>query len=235
VSATPAPTATPTAATAVPSPPPPTVKVSSGNVSGGLLITALLSGAVIAAFIAATVNVWQARRKSREDERARVRGTLAEAYQAYAEYKEFPFAIRRRRADQPAEERVRLSEALRQVQARLSYYETWTRAEHEPTGRIYKELVTQCRIVAGGSMGAAWTEPALDNDAGMNIGPDVVDLRDLTPYEEAFINAATAHVQSLGLTWWQRRRQPKPPSTPTSSGAAPPPADTAGPAGSITG
>lgn len=185
-------------------------------------MTALLSGAVVAAFIAATVNVWLARRKSREEDRARVRGTLAEAFQAYSEYKEFPYAIRRRRADQPADERIRLSEAVRQVQARLSYYETWTRAEHEPTGTAYQDLVNQCRAVAGGSMRVAWTEPALDNDAGMNIGPDRVDLRALTPYEEAFISAATAHVRSLGLTWWQRRKQPKPGDSATSTGAVPP-------------
>jgi hypothetical protein len=184
----------------------PTSVPASTGIGGDALVTALLSGAFIAAVVGAVVNVWLAWRKSREEDRARVRTTLAEAYRAYAEYKEFPYAIRRRRSDQPAEERVRLSEELRHIQARLSYYEAWTRAEHEPTGSAYKALTTQCRITAGGSMREAWNAPALDNDAGMNIGPDVVDLRDLIPYEERFIQIATAHVRSLGLTWWQRRK-----------------------------
>jgi hypothetical protein len=53
--------------------------------------------------------------RAREEELARVRVMLAEAFQAAAEYKEFPYAIRRRRRDAPSEERVRLSEELRRV------------------------------------------------------------------------------------------------------------------------
>lgn len=211
VTATPTPTPSPsqttggvTTTSTTPTPTPtPKVQVSG---FGGLIVAALLSGAVVAAAVAATVNVWLARRKSREEDRARVRTTLAEAFQAYAAYKEFPYAIRRRRADVPAEERVRLSEALRGVQARLCYYEAWTSAEHESTGIAYKTLVTQVRIIAGGSMREGWTQPALDNDPGMNIGPDVVDLSELNQYEQAFIEAAAAHVEGLGLTWWQRRK-----------------------------
>ena len=201
-SPTPSPSPTTTSVTTAPTPTP---KVEVAGF-GGLIIAALLSGAVVAAAVAAVVNVWLARRKSREEDRARVRTTLAEAFQAYAAYKEFPYAIRRRRADALPEERVRLSEALRDVQARLCYYEAWTLAEHGPTGSAYKTLVTQVRIVAGSSMREAWTQPALDNDPGMNIGPDVVDLSELNPYEQAFIEAAAAHVEGLGLTWWQRRR-----------------------------
>lgn len=163
-------------------------------------MTGLLSSAVIAAVIAAAVSVWLAYRRTREEERARVRSTHAEAYQAYSDYKEFPYAIRRRRADRAAEKRVRLSESLRTIQSRLSYYETWTLAEHRPTGEAYGKLVQHCRVVAGSSMHDAWTEPALDDDAGMNIGPDVVDLRALSTYEQAFIKSSASHVEALGLS-----------------------------------
>jgi len=70
--------------------------------------------------VAGAINVWMARRKSREEERARVRDTFAAAFAAYTAYREFPYAIRRRRADIPEEERVRLSESLRTIQERLT-------------------------------------------------------------------------------------------------------------------
>jgi uncharacterized protein HemX len=105
--------------------PPPVVTVTTGG-SGGGLTAVLLSGALLAAIVGAVVNTLLVRRNTMLEERARVRTMLAETYAAYAQYKEFPFAVRRRRADQPGEERVRLSEALKEVQARLSYYQAWT-------------------------------------------------------------------------------------------------------------
>ena len=62
-----------------------------------------------------------ARRKSREEERARLRDRFAQAYAARTpEYCEFAYAVRRRRRDDPSAERVRISEDLRKVQARHS-------------------------------------------------------------------------------------------------------------------
>ena len=45
----------------------------------------LLSASIIAALISGTVNLTLARRRSREEERARVRTTLADAFRAYSE------------------------------------------------------------------------------------------------------------------------------------------------------
>ena len=56
----------------------------------------LLSASIIAALITGTINLTLARRRSREEERARVRNTFAEAYKAYSEYREFPNAVRGR-------------------------------------------------------------------------------------------------------------------------------------------
>lgn len=49
-------------------------------------IGVVLPAAVVAAAVAGTVNVWLARSKGRDEERARVRTLLAEAFQAYADY-----------------------------------------------------------------------------------------------------------------------------------------------------
>jgi hypothetical protein len=53
-------------------------------------------------------------------------------------------------------------------------------------------------------MREAWLGPALDSDAGMNIGPDRVDLSELKAAEEEFLQAAKAHVEALTTLWWHR-------------------------------
>jgi hypothetical protein len=187
-----------TATTATTSAPVPT---GATPATTGGLTTVLLSGAVIAAVIAAIVgamvNIALARRKSLEEERARVRTTFAEALQAVAEYKEFPYAIRRRRGDAAAAERVRLSEALREVQAKLSYYTAWTKAESDEVGRTYETLVSELRKVAGKACHDAWLAPPANDDKDMNFPPGVVDLSALKPYEDAFVTAAHKHMTGM--------------------------------------
>jgi len=97
-----------------PSPAPPAWSASASTV--GLLLAAVISGAVLAAIITALINIVLARRKSREEERARLRQAFAEALRAQASYKEFAYAIRRRSSEKPAEERARLTDALREIQ-----------------------------------------------------------------------------------------------------------------------
>jgi hypothetical protein len=218
-SPTPTPAAPPTPTDPIPSLIPPAATTTTGTtptpapapndapaISGGGLTGAVLSAAVVAAIVSGSITTALARRATRLEERARVRTTIAEAYQAYADYKEFPYAIRRRRHDQDGEERIRLSEEVRRVQSRLSFYQAWTRAEDPTTGAAYNDLVGQLRRVAGASMRAAWLEPPLDNDAGMNIGPNRVDLTGLKAAEEAFLQAAESHVKGLTAPWWRRRR-----------------------------
>ena len=158
---------------------------------------AFLTGAVFAAIIGAFVNIALARRKSLEEERSRVRTTFAEAFQAVAEYKEFPYVIRRRRSDAPAEERVRISEAMRQVQAKLSYYVAWTKTESDDVGAAYEVLVTKLREIAGSACHEAWLAPPAHDDKAMNFAGGPVDLSALKPYETVFINAAQKHLKGM--------------------------------------
>jgi hypothetical protein len=173
------------------------------DASSAGLIGAIISGAFLAAMLAGTVNVWMARRRSREEERARIRNTFAAAFEAYTAYKEFPYAIRRRRPDDPEAERIRLSEALRAVQEKLSYYLAWTQAESAEVGQQYGRLVAEARQVAGGAMHAAWNDPPRASDAEMNIPPDVVDLRQLEAAEAQYMQAVRDHLASL-TPWWAR-------------------------------
>jgi hypothetical protein len=176
--------------------------MSSGTGSAGL-VGAIISGAFLAAMLAAAVNIWMARRRSREDERARVRDTFAAAFEAYTAYKEFPYAIRRRRADTPEAERIRLSEALRAVQEKLSYYVAWTEGESVAVGEKYAKLIAEARRVAGRAMHDAWNDPPRATDVEMNIPPEVIDLSQLKAPETEYMQAVRQHLSNL-TPWWAR-------------------------------
>jgi len=175
---------------------------NSGGI-GGAVIGTLLSATILAAMIAAAVNIMLARRKSREEERARLRDRFAQAYGAYAEYCEFAYAVRRRRRDDPSAERVRISEDLRKVQARLSAHEAWVKLESETVGMAYTKLIQQMRNIAGGAMRQAWIGEPATSDAGVNILPETIDLSPLKPYETAYMDAVAAHLRALA-PWWSK-------------------------------
>ena len=160
-------------------------------------IGVVLPAAVIAAGVAGTVNIGLARSRARDEERARVRTLLAEAYQTYADYKECPYAVRRRDADRPGEERVRLSEQMREVQSRLSFFLSWTALESAPVGAAYATMVGRLRAVAGDSIREAWTSPAITTDADMNLPASIVDLSSLAGVEREFHVAVGAHLRRL--------------------------------------
>lgn len=171
---------------------------------GSVVFTTVLSGAFLAAITTAVITMWSARRKGREEERNRVRTTFAEAFAAYSSYKEFPYAIRRRRADAPGEERVRLSEELREVQANLAYHVAWTSVELEVVGAAYANLVREMRRVVGAAMHDAWKAQPNDSDEGMNIPLSVIDLSALSEYETAYLDAVRDYLIALA-PWWGRR------------------------------
>jgi len=170
---------------------------------GGALIGTLLSATILAALIAAAVNVTLARRKSREEERARLRDRFAQAYAAYTQYCEFPYAIRRRRPDDPSGERVRISEELRKIQADLSAHEAWIKLESGTVGKAYTELIQEMRKIAGGAMRQAWIDEPATSDAGVNIPQKTVNLSPLKPYETAYMDAVAAHLRALA-PWWSK-------------------------------
>jgi hypothetical protein len=193
-------TITTTATPTTPLPTGPAAAASSVGLGGWLGV--VLSATVIAALITGSINLWLARIKARDEERARVRNTFAEAFQAYADYKEMPYAVRRRDPDKAADERRRLSEELRAIQSRLSYYESWISIEAPAVGEQYAAMVGKLRAVAGGAMRDAWNSTGTDSDASMNIPPSVVDLSALSTYESAYRAAVSTHLAAT-----QRRRK----------------------------
>ena len=160
------------------------------------IITIIISSTVVAAIVSAgtsaIVTTLLALKKAREEERSRVRTVYAEAFEAVAAYKELPYAIRRRRHDEPEAERIRLSEHARKIQERLSYYQAWIRGESEAVSAGYDTLVRQLRSVAGKACHDAWLAPARQTDAEMNMEVGTVDLAELKSYEDAYISAVVA-------------------------------------------
>jgi hypothetical protein len=156
--------------------------------------------ALFAAAVAAVVAMLLHLLKSRADERGRVRLLYAEAYEWYASYKEMPYAIRRRRVDDASAERIRLSETIREIQARLDHFKTWTALENKHVGAAYADLLRELRQVAGTSMHDAWNEPGTDTDTAMNMPVGRIDLSPLVPYEDAYLT----EVRRALRPYWRR-------------------------------
>ena len=151
-----------------------------------------------------------------KDRDSRRRDTYARAFQVIAAYKEFPYVVRRRRAGDvstAADERARISEDLRRVQADLSYFSAWMSTESPRVAAAYRALVDQTRRIAGQQIHDAWSEAPIGDDNGMNM-PDL-GLRKLEQWEQAFLSAASDH---LSVIPWRRWR-PGPRSHPTSTRA----------------
>lgn len=187
-------------ATVVPSTPP----AAPAAADATSVWPAVVSGAFLAAALTAAINIWLARRKSRDEEISRLRTAFADAFAAHSAYKEMPYAIRRRRFDAAAEERVRLSETLREIQGNLSYHLAWTKIESEAVGRAYADLVQELRKTAGAAMRAAWEASPIESDTAMNIPPAQIDLSALQTLETAYITAVREHVRALNKPWWSR-------------------------------
>jgi hypothetical protein len=181
---------------------PPIPIAASTSVTGMAGISGLLlSASIIAALITGTINLTLARRRSREEERARVRNTFAEAFKAYSEYREFPNAIARRDLARSADERQRLFEALRQLDARLAFYRTWALLEAPAVGAVYEALLEEARAITDKAMRAAWTQPVDADDVDQNLDPRLLDPAALSSFEDAFRTAVAAHLRRLAPRW----------------------------------
>lgn len=158
--------------------------------------TGLLTSAVVAALVAGLVAVGLAVVghfvAGRRDAAARRRTTYADAFAAYAAYRELPYLVRRRQAGNPERERLRVSDQARAVQEKLTFYTAWVSSESAYVARFYATMVDEMRVRAGGELSRAWTMPAVTCDAQMNIGD--VDLRALAEAEAAYLRAVKDHL-----------------------------------------
>jgi hypothetical protein len=169
----------------------------------------LLGSTVVAAAIAAVVSfvtlAWNARR-NRQD---RQRELFAEAFEACVLYREFPFIVRRRNADDLAAERARITSELSRLQARLDSGKAILRVEAPRVGAAFEKLVSETRRVAGPHISNAWDEPALAAD--VDVHTDGIDYAELEPFDDAYLGEVSDHLSFwphwINAKWrtWRRR------------------------------
>lgn len=122
------------------------------------------------------------------ERRNRRRNMYADALAACMEYREFPYVIYRRNGEQPAAERTRISEALRDVQKRIAHHRSWLKTESQDVANKYEELVDTLKRVAGEEMKRRWKTAAIKKDADMTVVPKM-DWHLIEEKEEAYIKA----------------------------------------------
>ena len=165
-----------------------------------MIAASALGAAGISAGVAAVIGLltlWVAGVRA---ERARRRELYAEALAATMAYREFPYAIRRRRKEEGerSAERVRISEALREVQHDLSQYQALMRIERATkVASAYQTLISKTREIAGGYMKDAWQDDPVQTDADMNMRVPL-DYSVLDKYVQNYLDAV-----KQDLPWWK--------------------------------
>jgi hypothetical protein len=132
----------------------------------------------------------------------RQRTVFADAFAAIAEYREYPFIVRRRDPDEPAKERKRISSDLSEVQAKLNAFKARLRVEAPYVGERYAELVAETRRVAGAFIKEAWNSKAVSDDS--QIHNPSWDFSELDSCDDAYLCAVADH---LGWLYAPLRRK----------------------------
>ena len=154
--------------------------------------------ALIGAGVAALINLVVLATAGLRQERQRRRDAYAAALEATLAYREFAYAIPRRRHDAPSEERVRISEALREVQRDLARAESLIKIERATkVAAAYRQLVAKTREVAGGYTHDAWKREPITDDEDMNV-PGGLDFSSLDRFETDYLDAVAED-----LAWYR--------------------------------
>lgn len=126
----------------------------------------------------------------RRAERDRLRALYAGGWAAVQAYKEMAFAIRRRNAEDRPAERVRLTDALREIQRDLAYYEVFIGRERPgEVGDAYATLVARTRAIAGGIIQRSWSEDPVTSDKEMHAPVIAAELEPLKEVEGRYLSA----------------------------------------------
>ena len=158
--------------------------------------TSLITPSVVAAIVAGvisllggTISIWRSSSERR-------RQMFADAYMAYRAYCEFPYAVHRRRHDQPDDERIRLTEELRDIQRRISFFQAWTAIEAPKVGEAYARLAYAMRRVAGSAITESWRRGPITTDAEVPVGT-TIDLSALGAFEDAFLREVLCYAHPI--------------------------------------
>lgn len=126
----------------------------------------------------------------RRAERERLRELYAGGWAAVQAYQEMAFAVRRRNADDRAAERVRISEAMREIQKDMAFHDALIGRER--SGRVaaeYRILVAKTREIAGAIIKRSWNEDPITSDHEMHSPEIAAELGALKQFEDRYMNA----------------------------------------------
>jgi hypothetical protein len=165
--------------------------------------------ALIGAGTAAIINLLGIVAIGLRQDRQRRRELYADALVATLAYREFAYAIPRRRFDEPSAERVRISEAMREVQRDLAYAESLMKIERATAvQKAYARLVAETRRVAGGYIRDAWEQEPITEDKHMNVAGGL-DFSAIAASETAYLAAVRNDLAWYRIRGWSRNsRQP---------------------------
>jgi hypothetical protein len=159
-----------------------------------------IAPAIIAAAIAGVIAVVTLIVNGRRARSDRQRELFGSAFGDVSSYCEYPYIVRRRRHDQPVEERIRITTELSDVQRKLNHNRAVLQVEAPRVARAYIALVDATRRIAGAAIHDGWDLAPITADTSVHVND--VDLSGIKPYEDAYLTAAADH---LALTpWWLR-------------------------------
>lgn len=162
----------------------------------------LWAPAIVAAIVAAAVSVTTFALSGRRARLDRQRQVFGDAFEAVMRYREYPFIVLRRSKDEPAKERVRISNDLSEVQAKLNGFKARLRVEAPFVSDRYAELVAATRKIAGPMITQAWNNGAVEEDSQVhNPGWDFSGLQ---IYDDAYVRSVADH---LGWVYAPARRK----------------------------
>jgi len=167
--------------------------------SGGdwKVIVPLVAAAV--AFAGVMLTLWVHGQRAR---RGRLRELYAGGWAAVQAYKEFAFAMRRRNVEDRAGERVRISEAMREVQKDLSFYEALIgRERSDRVACEYRILVAKTREIAGEIIKRSWNEEPIDSDKEMHSPQIAGELQALKVFEDGYLTATIRATEPNCCRW----------------------------------
>ena len=124
-------------------------------------------------------------------DRARRRDLYAGALEATQAYREFAYAVPRRRCEPEhrSEERVRITEALRAVQRDLARHQALLDVDRSAkVAAEYRQLVAVTRRVAGTLISRAWEADPITTDREVNVGAPL-DFSEIEEQERHFLSA----------------------------------------------
>jgi hypothetical protein len=158
--------------------------------------------AIVAAIVAAAVSLTTFALTGRRARLDRQRQLFADAFEAVTEYREYPYIVRRRSADERAKERTRISSDLSRVQARLNALQARMLVEAPYVGERYADVVQKTKQVAGGMIRAAWDNEPVSDDASMHAPQ--YDFSELEQADAQYLRAVGDH---LGWIYAPARRK----------------------------